>query len=208
MIIVCPACQSRYKFDESKLGERPRAKTKCAKCGSTIEIENPLLAAMTLPPGTRPPIPPPAPTPAASPPEPEPGTETSRRAVGVPSVDEVAGQTVTGKDLHRLGMLELPKDKRYSLAVIQGAGTGQIHQINKTRTIIGRTGADLNLDDAEASRQHAAVEILGENAILRDLGSTNGTFIELDRIQQHVLNNHMEFRIGSHVLMFIVTDVE
>jgi len=208
MIIVCPACQSRYKFDESKLGERPRAKTKCAKCGATIEIENPLLAAMTLPPGTRPPIPPPAPTPAAPPPEPEPGTETSRRAVGVPSVDEVAGQTVTGKDLHKMGVLELPKDKRYSLAVIQGAGTGQIHQINRTRTIIGRTGADLNLDDAEASRQHAAVEILGENAILRDLGSTNGTFIELDRIQQHVLNNHMEFRIGSHVLMFIVTDVE
>ena len=208
MIIVCPSCQSRYKFDESKLGERPKAKTKCAKCGSTIEIENPLLAAMTLPPGTRPPIPPPAPTPAAPPPEPDPGTETSRRAVGVPSVDEVAGQTVTGKDLHKMGVLELPKDKRYSLAVIQGSGTGQIHQISKTRTIIGRTGADLNLDDAEASRQHAAVEILGENAILRDLGSTNGTFIELDRVQQHVLNNHMEFRIGSHVLMFIVTDVE
>lgn len=208
MIIVCPACQSRYKFDESKLGERPKAKTRCAKCGSTIEIENPLLAAMTLPPGTRPPIQAPAPTPPAPPPEPEPGTETSRRAVGVPSVDEVAGQTITGKDLHKMGVLELPKDRRYSLAVIQGSGTGQIHQINKTRTIIGRTGADLNLDDAEASRQHAAVEILGENAILRDLGSTNGTFIELDRIQQHVLNNHMEFRIGSHVLMFIVTEVE
>jgi predicted Zn finger-like uncharacterized protein len=207
MIIVCPACQSRYKFDESKLGERPKAKTRCAKCGSTIEIENPLLAAMTLPPGTRPPVPP-APTPAAPPPSPDPATDTSRRAVGVPTVDEVAGQTITGKDLHRMGVLELAKDKRYSLAVIQGAGTGQIHQINKTRTIIGRTGADLNLDDAEASRQHAAVEILGENAILRDLGSTNGTFIELDRIQQHVLNNHMEFRIGSHVLMFIVTDVE
>ncbi len=204
MIIVCPACQSRYKFNESKLGERPKAKTRCAKCGATIEIENPLLAAMTLPPGTQPPIPPPT----APPPEREPGTDTSRRAVGVPGVDEVAGQTVTGKNLHKMGLLELPKDRRYSLAVIQGPATGQIHQINKTRTIIGRTGADLNLDDAEASRQHAAVEILGENAILRDLGSTNGTFIELDRIQQHVLNNHMEFRIGSHVLMFIVTDVE
>lgn len=206
MIIVCPACQSRYKFDESKLGERPKAKTRCAKCGSAIEIENPLLAAMTLPPGTPPPIPPAAPT--APRPEPAIGTDTSRRATGVPAMDEVAGQTITGKDLHKMGVLELPKDKRYSLAIIQGAGTGQIHQINKTRTIIGRTGADLNLDDAEASRQHAAVEILGENAILRDLGSTNGTFIELDRIQQHVLNNHMEFRIGSHVVMFIVTDVE
>ena len=206
MIIVCPACQARYKFDESKLGERPKAKTRCAKCGATIEIENPLLAAMTLPPGTRPP-PAPAPTPPAPPPEPAPGTDTARRATPS-STEELAGQTITGKDLHKMGVLELPKDKRYSLAVIQGAATGQIHQINKTRTIIGRTGADLNLDDAEASRQHAAVEILGENAILRDLGSTNGTFIELDRIQQHVLNNHMEFRIGSHVLMFIVTEVE
>jgi predicted Zn finger-like uncharacterized protein len=206
MIIVCPACQARYKFDESKLGERPKAKTRCAKCGATIEIENPLLAAMTLPPGTRPPQAP-APTPSGAPPEPAPGTDTARRAT-TSSTEEPAGQTITGKDLHKMGVLELPKDKRYSLAVIQGAATGQIHQINKTRTIIGRTGADLNLDDAEASRQHAAVEILGENAILRDLGSTNGTFIELDRIQQHVLNNHMEFRIGSHVLMFIVTDVE
>ena len=207
MIIVCPTCQARYKFDESKLGERPKAKTRCAKCGSTIEIENPLLAAMTLPPGTRPPQAP-APTPPAPAPEPAPGTDTARRATTPSSTEALAGETITGKDLHKMGVLELPKDKRYSLAVIQGAGTGQIHQIDKTRTIIGRTGADLNLDDAEASRQHAAVEILGENAILRDLGSTNGTFIELDRIQQHVLNNHMEFRIGSHVLMFIVTDVE
>jgi predicted Zn finger-like uncharacterized protein len=201
MIIVCPDCQSRYKFDESKLGERPKAKTRCAKCGGTIEIENPLLAAMTLPPGTRPPVP----TPAAPPPPPE--TETAKHA-RASAQEERAGQTVTGKDLHQMGMLELPKDRRFSLAIIQGSGTGQIHQINKTRTLIGRSGADLNLDDAEASRQHAAVEILGENAILRDLGSTNGTFIELDRIEQHMLNNHMEFRIGSHVLMFIVTEVE
>jgi pSer/pThr/pTyr-binding forkhead associated (FHA) protein len=52
------------------------------------------------------------------------------------------------------------------------------------------------------------LEVLGETAILRDLDSTNGTFIDLERIQQQVLGNQMEFRIGSHVLMFIVTDVE
>ena len=66
----------------------------------------------------------------------------------------------------------------------------------------------MNLDDPEASRQHAALEILGETAVLRDLGSTNGTFIDIDRIEQHQLTNQMEFRIGSHVLMFIVTEVE
>jgi predicted Zn finger-like uncharacterized protein len=197
MIIVCSSCQARYKFDESKLGDRPKAKTRCAKCGASIEIENPAVAAMTLPPGTLSPAasPPPAPDPV-----PAPAPEPPRRPLGE--------GTMTGRDLHRSGMLELPKDKRFSLAVIQGGATGQIFQINKTRTTIGRTGADINIDDPEASRQHAVVEILGETAILRDLGSTNGTFIDIDRIDQQILTNQMEFRIGSHVLMFIVTDVE
>ena len=31
---------------------------------------------------------------------------------------------------------------------------------------------------------------------------------DLERIEQHQLSNQQEFRIGSHVLMFIVTNVE
>ena len=69
MIIVCPSCQARYKFDETKLGQRPKAKTKCAKCGSAIEIENPLFGAMTLPPSPEAPAAP-APAPAAAAPAP------------------------------------------------------------------------------------------------------------------------------------------
>ena len=116
--------------------------------------------------------------------------------------------TIAGGDAQRMGLLQLPKDKRFSLAVIQGVATGQIFPVSKTRTVIGRSGADINIDDPEASRQHAALEIVADVAILRDLGSTNGTWIELDRIEQHQLSNQQEFRIGSHVLMFIVTDVE
>jgi predicted Zn finger-like uncharacterized protein len=213
MIIVCPSCQARYKFDESRLGDKPKVKTRCTKCGGTIEIENPLLGAMTLPPGNM--------SPAAEPPPPEPDPEPppnpvlatqqsleAKAASAAAAEGEAGGHTITGKDLHKMGLLELPKDKRFSLAVIQGAATGQIFQIGKTRSIIGRSGADINIDDPEASRQHAALEIIGETAILRDLGSTNGTFIDLDRIEQHVLGNQQEFRIGGHVLMLIVTDVE
>jgi predicted Zn finger-like uncharacterized protein len=201
MIIVCPSCQSRYKFDESKFGERQRAKTKCAKCGSSIEIENPAMSDMTLPPT---PLPGKAAPSAAPVPERAPADDTKRR-----HAEETPGTgTITGKDLHKAGVVELPKDRRFSLAVIQGAATGQIFQIAKVRTVLGRSGADINLDDPEASRQHAAVDILGDHAILRDLGSTNGTFVDIERIEQKVLNNQNEFRIGSHVLMFIVTDVE
>ena len=210
MIITCPSCQSRYKFDESRLGDRPKVKTRCAKCGGSIEIENPMLGAFTLPPGNM--------SPAAEPPgvpsQPAPELQTKPNLPAVSGSpkgggeEQVGGETVTGRDLHRMGVIELPKDKRFSLAVIQGAATGQIFQITKTRTTVGRSGADVNLDDPEASRQHAALEILGETAVLRDLGSTNGTFIDIDRIEQHQLTNQMEFRIGSHVLMFIVTEVE
>jgi predicted Zn finger-like uncharacterized protein len=192
MIIVCPSCQAKYKFDESKLGERPRAKTRCAKCGSSIDIENPLLAAMTLPPGTMASVSAPGPAAARAP------------AAKSKGADDAA---TTGRDIGKQ-IVELPKDKRFSLAVIQGPATGHIFPITKTRTTIGRSGADVNIDDAEASRQHASLEVLGDHAILRDLGSTNGTYVEADKIEQQVLNNQMEFRIGSHVLMFIVTDVE
>jgi len=204
MIVVCPSCQARYKFDEAKLGGRSRARTKCAKCGGSIEIENPLVGAGTLPPSAVPVVPPAArkTSPAGMPVPHEPTMERAR-----PALDGSTG-TITGRDLHKAGLIELPKDKRFSLAVIQGAATGQIYGITKTRTSIGRSGQDVNLDDPEASRQHAVLEILGETAILRDLDSTNGTFLEVERIQQQVLTNQMEFRIGSHVLMFIVTDVE
>ena len=201
MIIVCPGCQARYKFDEGKLGTKPRVRTRCSKCGGAIEIDNPAFASVTLPPGSFAP---------SSAPEPEaqlaPGPLEKTAESRLPP--EESDGTITGKDLHKLGLLELPKDKRFSLAVIQGAATGHIFQITKTRTTIGRSGADVNLDDPESSRLHAAVEVLGEQAILRDLGSTNGTFVDMERIEQKMLANQMEFRIGSHVLMFIMTDVE
>jgi predicted Zn finger-like uncharacterized protein len=204
MIVVCPACNARYKFDEAKLGGRPKAKTKCAKCGGVIEIVNP--GAEPEAPATNdapPPSPPPLP-----PAEPQKKSDTKKiktfKAEGGDGGTDPGG--MTGRDIEAL--LELPKDKRFSLAVIQGEATGQIFPISKVRTTIGRTEADITIEDAEASRQHAVLEILGENAILRDLDSTNGTFIDNARIQQEVLQNHMEFRIGGHVLMFIVTAVE
>jgi predicted Zn finger-like uncharacterized protein len=207
MIIVCPNCQARYKFDESKLGERPKVKTRCAKCGGSIEIENPLMGAMTLPPGAYAPPPPPPPAPITPPPAAPEKASKKTQAMGAVA-DDVGGGTITGRDLHKMGLLELPKDKRFSLAVIQGSATGQIYQVSKTRTTLGRSGCDIDLDDPEASRQHAVVEIYGERAILRDLGSTNGTFVDMDRVEQQLLTNQMEFRIGSHVLMFIITEVE
>jgi predicted Zn finger-like uncharacterized protein len=210
IIVVCPSCQARYKFDEARLGNRARAKTRCAKCGGTIEVENPQAAA-PAPPAPEPAPPPPA-TAAAAPTADVPTQPQALVRTAVMQRSDSSGvggsDTVAGQDLHAAGALALPRDKRFSLAVIQGAATGRIFQITRSRTTVGRSGNDIDLDDPEASRSHAAVEVLADQAILRDLGSTNGTWIDGERIEQHVLANQSEFRIGSHALMFIITDLE
>ncbi len=46
------------------------------------------------------------------------------------------------------------------------------------------------LSDSQSSRQHARFELQGEDLILTDLGSTNGTFVNRERISQPTLIQH------------------
>jgi S-DNA-T family DNA segregation ATPase FtsK/SpoIIIE len=64
---------------------------------------------------------------------------------------------------------------------------------------------DLALDDPELSRQHAALEVRGEEVTLHDLGSTNGTLVGEQPVSEAPLENQMEFTVGASTLMLIVT---
>lgn len=48
--------------------------------------------------------------------------------------------------------------------------------------VVGRSGCDFNLDDAQVSRRHAAIRVRGHDVAIEDLGSTNGTFVNDQRI--------------------------
>ncbi len=68
---------------------------------------------------------------------------------------------------------------------------------------IGRTDANqLVLEHAKVSRQHAEVQRKGSLFILRDLGSTNGTWHGETRIEQLILQDGDEFKIGEATLVF------
>ena len=102
-------------------------------------------------------------------------------------------------------LTELPADKAYTLEVLDGNQPGQVFPLEKVHIIIGRRGCDVNLDDPEISRQHASIDIHGMSASLRDLGSTNGTYIQGQRVEEGDLKDNSEFRVGTHQLVFRVT---
>lgn len=68
---------------------------------------------------------------------------------------------------------------------------------------IGRTADNkIVLDYSKISRNHARIDRKGGNFILRDLQSTNGTYVGKDKIEQHVLKNGDTFQIGPTQIVF------
>ena len=62
------------------------------------------------------------------------------------------------------------------VAVVGGPVAGRTFPINKHEVVIGRDAScDIVLDDPSLSRQHASISA---NAMITDLGSTNGTWID------------------------------
>jgi serine/threonine protein kinase len=107
--------------------------------------------------------------------------------------------------------LALPANLRVSLAILSGPSQGRAVTLERPRLVIGRAGvgkADLEIEDAEVSGAHAAVECRGEHVALRDLASTNGTWIGEERIAHADLEDGAEFRIGKTRFMLTLALVE
>ena len=78
--------------------------------------------------------------------------------------------------------------KRSCLVVIAGAHLGEIFPVD-TEMLIGRDPeASLRLaEDEGVSRRHARVTPVADGALLADLGSQNGTYVDGERVQERVL---------------------
>jgi hypothetical protein len=107
-------------------------------------------------------------------------------------------------------LLALPKDKRVSVAIVSGSRKGDVLVLQEPSAVLGRAGggADLELDDPEMSRTHAAIECHGSRFVLRDLGSRNGTFVGEERIQTRELEDRAEFRLGGTRFMLLATPLD
>jgi predicted component of type VI protein secretion system len=69
--------------------------------------------------------------------------------------------------------------------------------------VLGRSReCEVRLPDVDTSRRHAKIVCAGGRFVLHDLASTNGTFVNGERIQQRELRPGDRLRIGANAVTF------
>jgi hypothetical protein len=86
-----------------------------------------------------------------------------------------------------------------NLTIRTGSQAGMEFPVDRPSVRIGRgSGNDIVLQDSQSSRHHAEISRQGDQFFIRDLGSTNGTFVNGQRITApHPLNPGDQVRIGE-----------
>jgi len=64
------------------------------------------------------------------------------------------------------------------------------------------------IDNLAVSAYHAKIDKVGGEYILTDLQSTNGTFVNDEKIVSHKLSHGDNVGIGKHVILFVATEEE
>lgn len=89
---------------------------------------------------------------------------------------------------------------RWTLRVVSGPAAGQAWTLHPHGLRIGAVTGDWTLDDPALSAQHFVLEPATGGLTLRDLGSTNGTWVDGQRLSGAVvLGPGARFEAGSHV---------
>jgi transcriptional regulator with GAF, ATPase, and Fis domain len=95
------------------------------------------------------------------------------------------------------------------LVAINGSKKGTTFPLTVKETTIGRESLSVvPLNHASVSRRHCVIERDDDNFKIRDLGSSNGTFVNGQPIQEKVLSHADQLRIGSIALLFLVQETE
>ena len=81
--------------------------------------------------------------------------------------------------------------------------------LDQDRVTIGRRADhDVCLPFPAVSADHAEIITVMADSFLHDLGSTNGTFVNGDRVAKHFLRDHDRIDIGRQQLVYLTNEAE
>src|SRR4051812_42090905 len=86
------------------------------------------------------------------------------------------------------------------LAVLDGPDAGKEFDLSGATTVGRDPSAGIVIDDPESSRRHASLSVEGSTVTVEDLGSTNGTFVNGERLTApRELSGSEKVRVGTTV---------
>ena len=166
----CIHCGQQHLLKDDAVAKHPKVSFRCTKCGLTTIVEV---------------------------------KRTVDQTVVISPMPSFARADASTQRLRLLAVddgLRLPEGIEVVLTIESGPGANKSFTLSKARTVIGRKGADIALEDPEISRYHCVVEVRERTINLKDLDSTNGTFFEGERARAAVLQEGEMFRIGSSLI--------
>ncbi len=105
------------------------------------------------------------------------------------------------------------RDLRPSLVFLNGDLLAVSIPLERKDVVLGRAlEAGVRINDTKVSRLHAEITLLKDSKnprptyLLTDLDSTNGTYLNGDKITQETLHNGDKITIGKHILRFELLD--
>jgi pSer/pThr/pTyr-binding forkhead associated (FHA) protein len=83
------------------------------------------------------------------------------------------------------------------LVILTGGLTGMTHELSANPTTVGRAEGNLfQIIEPAVSGRHCEILLHGDEVMVRDLKSTNGTFIQGERITEAILKPGQVLRLG------------
>jgi len=115
--------------------------------------------------------------------------------------DHVRAKTVV-TSISRIS--ERPTGKEACLVVIYGSELGKKYNLNAPSLVIGRSSkCDIQIDQESISRNHTKMVNTGKSILIRDLGSTNGTYVNDEPIDEYVMRDGDLIKIGRTIFKFL-----
>jgi ABC-type multidrug transport system ATPase subunit len=99
---------------------------------------------------------------------------------------------------------------KLTLVNAQSSAPPKEYELTKSEVVIGRDeGVEIVISTPAVSRRHARLMMEGGNYVIEDLGSSNGTFVNGDRvIGRRTLNHGDEIRLGQAITLNYSTPAE
>lgn len=95
------------------------------------------------------------------------------------------------------------REQNGHLQFMSGPMQGQTLSLDREVTTIGSVaGNTVLLQDTGVSRKHVGIRKLGDEWELADLGSTNGTFVNGEKVARRKLEAGDVIRVGTSEMMF------